>query len=336
MKVLHASHISNYTPPIGYGGIELVVDTLAREQVVEGYKVLVLGVRPKDIEVPYEVEPVFDKPVKSPGAKHKVKYSWKLLLKSKDFDVIHIHVQWLALAASIIKRLYSKAVLLTLHADPSNLVARLGVPLVAISETQKRRLESRGIRVVAVIYNGIDVSKYPFRPKKEDFFVYLGRVDETKGAHIAIEAARRCNEKLVMIGPVTDHNYFNSLVKPFIDGKNIIYLGEVDFTTKVEYLSKAKALLYPVQYEEFFGITMVEALATGTPIIGFARGSVTEMVRNGVTGFLVNNVDEMCQAMRAIDKLNRGECRRDAEERFSSKIMAKRYKEVYELLNEFG
>jgi len=110
----------------------------------------------------------------------------------------------------------------------------------------------------------------------------------------------------------------------------------VDFTTKVEYLSKAKALLYPVQYEEFFGITMVEALATGTPIIGFARGSVTEMVRNGVTGFLVNNVDEMCQAMRAIDKLNRGECRRDAEERFSSKIMAKRYKEVYELLNEFG
>ena len=332
MRILHASHISAYTPPIGYGGIELVVDTLAREQIADGHKVLVLGVKPRGIETPYEVKLVFNELVKNPRARHKISYSWKLLLTSKDFDVIHIHVQWLTPVASIVKHLYGKAVLLTLHADPSNLIARLGVPLVAISETQKKRLESRGIRITAVIHNGVDVNKYPFRSKKEDFFVYLGRIDETKGPHIAIEAIRKCNEKLVMIGPITNYSYFSSFIKPFIDNDNIIYLGQVDFITKVEYLSRAKALLYPVQYEEFFGIAMVEALATGTPIIGFARGAVTEIVRNGITGFLVNDVNGICQAMKSVDKLDKRMCRRDVEERFSSKVMAKRYKELYENL----
>ena len=335
MKILHASHISNYTPPTGYGGIELIVDTLAREQIANGHKVLVLGVKPESVETPYEVESVFNEPVKRPGIKHKVKSSWRLLLRSKDFDVIHIHFQPLTLVASLIKRLRNKVVLLTLHADPSNFVARLGIPLVAISETQKKRLESRGIKTTAVIYNGIDVSKYPFRSEKEDFFIYVGRIDETKGLHIAIEAVRKCNEKLIIVGPITNHNYFDNLVKPFIDNKSIIHLGEVDFNTKVEYLSRAKALLYPVQYEEFFGIAMVEALATGTPVIGFARGSVIEIVRDGITGFLVRDVKEMCRAMKAIDKLNRRESRKDAEERFSSRVMAKRYDELYQhLLSE--
>uniref|UniRef100_A0A7C4BCC0 Glycosyltransferase family 4 protein n=1 Tax=Ignisphaera aggregans TaxID=334771 RepID=A0A7C4BCC0_9CREN len=335
MKILHASHISSYTPPKGYGGVELMVDTLAKEQIRRGHRVLVLGVKPRNAEVPYEFESVFEEPVKRPDVKHKVKYLWKLLLKSRDFDVIHIHFQPLALITSIIKWLRSKAVLLTLHADPSDLIARLGVPLVAISESQRRRLEKRGIKVVAVIYNGIDVTKYPFRLEKEDFFVYVGRIDETKGVHIAVQAAKRCNEKLVIIGPIASRSYFENFIKPLIDNENIVYLGEVDFETKVEYLSRAKALLYPVQYEEFFGIVMVEALATGTPVIGFAKGSVVEIVRDSVTGFLVKDVDEICQAMKRVDKLDGRECRKDVEEKFSSKIMAKYYEDLYQrLLNE--
>jgi len=329
MRVLHASHIANYTPPAGYGGVELMVDTLAKEQVARGYDVLVLGVKPDDVLTPYEVKAVFRRPIKKPLAWHKVYYFLLLASISRDFDVVHMHVQWLTPIASIIKSLHGKTVLLTLHADPSNLIAHLGVPLIAISETQRRRLESKGIKIATVIYNGIDVDKYPFRSEKEDFFVYLGRIDETKGLHVAIEAVRKSREKLVIIGPVTNYNYFNSYVKPFIDNKNVIYLGEVDFESKVEYLSKAKALLYPVQYEEFFGIAMVEALATGTPVIGFPRGSVTEIVKDGVTGYLVRDVEEMCKAMRAVDKLDREGCRRDAEERFSSKVMVKHYEELY-------
>ena len=179
MKILHASHISNYTPPVGYGGIELVVDTLARELSLRGHKVLVLGVKSPNVDVQYELKSVFKEPVKKPGVLHKVRYSWRLLLESGGFDIIHIHVQWLTPITSIIKRLRGIAALLTLHADPSDFIARLGIPLVAISESQRRRLELRGIKVVATIYNGIDVSLYPFRLEKEDFFIYLGRINET-------------------------------------------------------------------------------------------------------------------------------------------------------------
>jgi len=332
MRVLQASHISNYTPSIGYGGIELVVDTLAKELMLRGHRVLVLGVKPPNANTQYEIESVFNKPVKKPGVIHKLRYSWRLLLESKDFDVIHIHVQWLTPIATMIKELRNKPVLLTLHADPSKLVSRFNIPLVAISESQRRRLESRGVKIATVIYNGIDVDKYPFRLEKEDFFIYLGRIDETKGVHIAVEAAKKCNEKLVIIGPVTNARYFELYIKPFIDSKSIIYLGEVDFKTKVEYLSRAKALLYPVQYEEFFGLAMVEALATGTPVIGFPRGSVTEVVKDGITGYLVRSSEEICEAMKHVDKLDRRECRRDVEERFSSKAMAEKYEKFYQHL----
>jgi glycosyltransferase involved in cell wall biosynthesis len=332
MRILQASHISNYTPPIGYGGIELVVDTLAKELALRGHKVLVLGVKSHNASTQYEIRSVFNKPMKKPGVIHKLRYSWRLLLESKDFDVIHIHVQWLTPIATIIKKLRSRPILLTLHADPSNFISRFNIPLVTISESQRRRLESRGIKVATVIYNGIDVNKYPFRSDEGDFFIYLGRIDETKGVHIAVEAAKRCNEKLVIIGPIASPQYFKTYIKPFIDNKNIIYLGEVDFKTKVEYLSRAKALLYPVQYEEFFGIAMVEALATGTPIIGFPRGSVVEIVRDSITGYLVKDVEEICKAMNNVDKLDRRECRKDTEERFSSKVMAEKYKRFYQQL----
>ena len=331
MRILHASHTSNFTPPIGYGGIELVVDTLARELVARNHRVRVLGVRPPGVETTYEFMNVFEHLVRQPRMWHKLRYSLALLSQAREFDVIHIHVQWLAPAASVIRRLV-KPTLLTLHADPSAKVARLRVPMVAISETQRTRLEQRGIKPVAVVYNGIDVEKYPFSAEKEDFYLYLGRIDRSKGVHIAVQAVRKAGEKLIIIGPVADGEYFRRFVEPYIDGVNIKYLGEVEFGVKVEYLARAKALLYPVQYEEFFGIVMVEALATGTPVIGFARGSVTEIVRHGVTGFLVRDIDEMIKAMKFVDSLDRRGCRRDVERRFSSKVMAQRYEELYRKL----
>jgi glycosyltransferase involved in cell wall biosynthesis len=331
MRILHASHISNFTPPIGYGGIELVVDTLARELVARNHRVRVLGVRPPGVETTYEFINVFEHLVRQPHMWHKLRYSLVLLSQARGFDVIHIHVQWLAPAASVIRRL-GKPTLLTLHADPSAKVAGLRVPKVAISETQRIRLEQRGIKPVAVVYNGIDVEKYPFSAEKEDFYLYLGRIDGSKGVHIAVQAARKAGEKLIIIGPVADGEYFRRFVEPYIDGVNIKYLGEVEFGVKVGYLARAKALLFPVQYEEIFGIVMVEALATGTPVIGFARGSVTEIVRHGVTGFLVRDLDEMIKAMKFVDSLDGRECRRDVERRFSSKVMAQRYEELYRKL----
>ncbi len=336
ISILHISHISNYTPPVGYGGIELIVDLLAKHQRRKGHDVRVLGVKPLDINTDYPIIPLFSKPVKKPRLHHKLYTTLRSLVSSLHVEVVHVHVQWVASSLAFLK-LFGKAILLTLHADLNNNLASrilkaLKMPLVAISNTQKERLESRGFKIFDVAYHGIEVDKYPFSRNKEDYLVYLGRIDSSKGVHIAVRASMRSGEKLVLIGPVADQAYFNSLIRPLIDGKNIIYPGEVDFETKVKALSHAKALIYPVQYEEFFGLAMVEALACGTPVIGFAKGSVREIVKNGVTGFVVNNEDEMVETIKKLHIIDPLACRRDVETRFSAENMVKKYEEIYEKL----
>jgi len=333
MVILHASHISNYTPPQGYGGIELVVDILARYLVKRGFGIQVMGVKNPYTETPYHFVNVFEKPVKKPSIKHKTRYIAKLLMYSTNVDIVHLHVQWLSTATPILRSL-NKPVILTLHADigkglVSQIVKKFDVKLIAISHTQRERMESRGFRVYDVIYHGVEVEKYPFTKDKEDYLVYLGRIDYSKGVHIAVRVARKAGEKLIIIGPIADEKYFEHYIKPYVDDNNIRYIGEVDFKTKVEYLSKAKAMIYPVQYEEFFGIAMVEALACGTPVIGFRRGSVEEIVKNGVTGYAVTSEDDMITAIKNIDRIDPWECRRDAEERFSAQAMTLKYERLY-------
>lgn len=333
IRILRLSHVSNYTPPTGYGGIELVVDILARYHARLGHRIRLIGVKPPGYEPIYEYISIFNEPVRGPGVSHKARYTYEMLKYSRDVDLLHSLVQWL-LPPLILLRITGKPVIVTLHADPRNTLlfryaSRLGVKLVAISKTQKERLERRGIKIEDYVYLGIEVEKYPFSSNKEDYFLYLGRIDESKGVHIAIKSAKKTRSRLVIIGPITDIEYFNSYVKPHIDGELIVYLGEVDFNTKIEYLERARALLYPVQYEESFGLVMVEALATGTPLIGFARGSVTEIIRDEVTGLIVRDDEEMISAMRKVEKIDPHECRRDAEERFSADHMASRYVELY-------
>jgi glycosyltransferase involved in cell wall biosynthesis len=251
-------------------------------------------------------------------------------------DVVHLHVQWLSVTSPLL-RLLGRPTVLTLHADIGGslipqVVKRFNVRLIAVSYAQKRRMEARGFNVHDVVYHGIEVKRYSFLREKDDYLVYLGRIDHSKGTHVAVRVAREAGESLVIIGPIADKEYFKRYVEPYIDDHNIMYVGEVDFNTKVKYLSMAKAMLYPVQYEEFFGIAMVEALACGTPVIGSARGSVSEIVKHSVTGYLVNNEDEMINAIKNVDKLSPNECRRDAEERFSASKMAEKYKEIYEKL----
>lgn len=332
--VLHLSHISNYTPPVGYGGIELVVDTLARYQAWLNCKVKVVGVKPVNYQPLYEFINVFNEPVARPGVSHKIRYSRLVFKHSRESDIIHSHVQWL-LPSLILLKITGKPVVLTLHSDPKDKMlfryaSKIGITLVAISRTQRERLQREGLKIHDHIYLGVELDKYPFTTVKEDYFIYLGRIDRSKGTHIAVRASRRSGRRLILMGPVLDKDYFNEYVRPYVDGKSVIYLGEVDFDTKVKYLSRARALLYPVQYEEFFGLAMVEALACGTPVIGFARGSVIEIVRHGETGFTVTREDEFEQAMSRVDTIDPNECRRDVEQRFSATSMVSRYLDLYD------
>jgi len=341
MKILHVAPIYREIPPRGYGGTERVVHLLATLQAAHGHEAVVLGVKSADAQTLYEIKSYVKRTSRSSFVRNLHAYT-SLLEISKDFDVVHFHVLNSLNVVPVLKILNVfldvPAYLTTLHADPPltgfkrYLYTKISNhPLVAISHSQAERVRRRGYRVVAVVYHGIDVKSYPFCRDKEDYFVYVGRIDRTKGVHVAVEAARKAGKRLVIAGPVADNAYFEEHIKPYL-GANITYLGEVPENEKRKLLCKAKALIYPVQYEEFFGLILIEALATGTPVIGFVRGSVAEIVEDSITGFLAKDLDEVVYAMNRIDAINPVDCRRRAEERFSDERMFKDYEFVYKRL----
>ena len=159
--------------------------------------------------------------------------------------------------------------------------------------------------------------------------MFLGRLDKVKGLHTAITAALKTNHKLIIGGniPTTDDNYqyYKTEIEPLFDNEQIVYVGELNDEEKNRYLRQSKALLFPIEWEEPFGIVMVEAMACGTPVIGFKRGAVPEVVDEGITGYIVNDLEGMINAINRIDKIDRLKCRERAEERFGSAKIAKDY-----------
>jgi glycosyltransferase involved in cell wall biosynthesis len=188
---------------------------------------------------------------------------------------------------------------------------------------------------VTTIYNSVDMDDYQFNTEidADAPLVFLGRIQQEKGTAIAIEIALKTNKKLIIAGNIPDEEihqqYFNEQVRPFIDQEQIRYIGPVNNIQKNELLRNAGAMLMPVTWDEPFGIVMAEALACGTPVIGFNRGAVPEVVSNGSTGFVCNNINEMVEAVNNISSLSRPNCRQIAEEKFSSTVMAKQYEQLY-------
>jgi glycosyltransferase involved in cell wall biosynthesis len=163
--------------------------------------------------------------------------------------------------------------------------------------------------------------------------IFLGRLEKIKGAHAAIKIAKETGHKLILAGnkPTLAHelHYFNNEVEPFIDGQQIIYVGPVNDEQKNRYLGQAKALLFPIEWEEPFGIVMAESLACGTPVIAMNRGSVREVVRDGITGFVCADINEMVSSIGKIGTIDRKNCRLDCEKRFSSCAIAESYLSIY-------
>ena len=188
---------------------------------------------------------------------------------------------------------------------------------------------------VTTIYNGVDTSEYQFSPEVDNGapLVFLGRIQHDKGTHIAIEVAKKTNNKLIIAGNVPKErlhvDYFDQAVKPHIDGEQIQYIGPVNNAEKNELLGHAKAFLMPVTWDEPFGIVMTEALACGTPVIGFRRGAIPEIVIDGYNGFVCDNVTEMITALENIHLINRANCRKILEEKFSAAAIADQYEALY-------
>jgi glycosyltransferase involved in cell wall biosynthesis len=184
-----------------------------------------------------------------------------------------------------------------------------------------------------LVFNGVPLAAYDFVADVEADapLVFLGRVEEIKGPHIAVEIARRTNMPLVIAGnvPAEHRAWFDAAIAPNIDGKRVTYVGPVDDPAKNALLGRARALLMPILWEEPFGIVMVEAMACGTPVLGFARGAVPEVVEHGVTGFVVNDVDDMVASVDRLGEISRTACRDRVERFFSETAVVDGYLAVY-------
>lgn len=337
MRIAMVAPIWETVPPSAYGGIELVVDLLARYLCEAGHQVTLFATG--DSTCP--VETMWSEPLALRSQGHDT-YSNHMAeaihlaqaYRLHDrFDLYHNHAGPLGNAFAAICPVPT---LTTLHGPilPSNAPhfrAFRDHPYVSISHAQ--RAGAPDLHYAANIYHGIETHHYT-PGAKHDYLLFLGRVSPEKGTHTAIAAARAAGIPLVIAAKIDpfDRSYFETQIAPHIDGTMVRFIGEVSGLRKREVLMGARALLHLIQWPEPFGLTMAEALASGTPVIAMAHGSIPEVVSHGRTGFVVRSEAEAVEAIEQLDRIDLAACRREAVERFSVERMISEYLTLYERL----
>lgn len=253
-----------------------------------------------------------------------------------EFDLLHFHHPESALA--IASRYPKVPTVYTLH-DPIypwyrevfEMYSSLNQRFISISDNQRR--DAPDLPYLDTVYNGTNVNLFTFSEEHEDYLMFSGRITAQKGVKEAIQVAKESGHRLLIIGPI-DHgsqDYFNQHIRPQLDDQ-ILYLGRMDQDMLPKYYQKAKAVLTPVQWEEPFGLTTIEAMACGTPVISFHRGAAPEIIQDGRSGYIVHSIAEMVEAVGKIDRISRTDCRRHVEEKFSEVKMIHGYEKAYEKL----
>ncbi len=327
------SPIAWRTPPRRYGPWERVVSLLTEGLVARGIDVTLFatgdsataGKLVGTCPAGYEEDKTLDAKV------------WECLHISEvfdragEFDLIHNHFDFLPLTYS---RLVRTPVITTIHGFSSPKILPVYQKYngqtfyVSISDADR----APGLDYIATIHHGIDLDSFTFRPHPGDYLLFFGRFHYDKGAAEAIEIARRAGRKLVMAGFIQDQAYFDREVRPLIDGERVTYAGVAGPELRDDLLGNAYALLHPINFNEPFGLSVVESMACGTPVIAFNRGSMPEIIRNGENGWLVSDVPEGAAAVKEVARVDRRRCRKDAEQRFSAGRMVDDYLEVYDRL----
>jgi glycosyltransferase involved in cell wall biosynthesis len=329
-------------PPRKYGGTELFIAQLAEGLQAKGIEIVVytisestVGVETrwfyKDAQWPIKGE-IFD------NLKDMNHSSWAIREASKDCDIIHLH----NVPSLMFTRYVQNKFVYTVHhvhEDPlSQIYANFpDVEFVTISEFQRRQERMERIRT---IHHGVDMRLYEYKAEKQDYLAFLGRIAPIKGTHLAIEVAKKAGIPLKIAGEVQPmfQDYFDSMVKPHVDGKFIEFVGEVDLAAKNELLGNALAMLFPIQWNEPFGLVMIEAMACGTPVLALPGGSVEEVVRDGISGFVCNDVDDMAgRAGPSLAKIKPQTVRDYVCRHFSLERMVADYIALYqEMLGDTG
>lgn len=335
MKILQLAPLWETVPPPAYGGTEAVVSALTEELVGRGHKVTLWA--SGDSSTSARLRSVCQFSLRSAGVADRYPHDWlhiaSALAEADQFDIVHNHAGELAMAFSATT---PAPMLSTMHCqitpDTQAIWDRYDGYYNTISRAQRETMPSvQGGRFVGPVYNGIDVASFPFCSEKDAYLLFLSRMSEEKAPHLAIEVARRAGMRLVMAGKVDwrDEPYFNRMVREQIDGTQIVFAGEADARLKRELYRKALCLLLPLCWEEPFGLVMPEAMACGTPVIAFPRGAAPELIVDGKTGYLVEDVDQMVAAVGRIAAINPADCRRHVEQRFGIGQMAAAYEAAY-------
>ena len=328
MKVALLGPIAWRTPPLHYGPWEQITSLLAEGLTGLGVDVTLFATLDSltkatlDGVIPtgYAEHPQYD------GRVWEAIHVAHALRRSGDFDLVHNHLDWLPLAFAE----HCQAPLLTtIHgfSGQNILPAYVRAPSSYVSISDSDR--SPDLDYVGTVYHGIDLDGLPYDPDGGDGLVAFGRIHPDKGTHEAIEIARRTGRQLTICGIVQEERYFAEQVEPQIDGRQITYLGSVGPEDRGRILGRSAALLHPIHFDEPFGLSVVESMACGTPVVAYSRGSMPEVVDEGVTGRLVKTVQEAAAAVDTIDTIDRGACRARARERFSAERMVADYLAIY-------
>jgi glycosyltransferase involved in cell wall biosynthesis len=338
MKIAQIAPLWECVPPPAYGGIELVVSLLTDELVRRGHEVTLFASGDSTTLAKLEsVHPQalrLDKNVKEPGIYEMLQLS-NVYDRAAEFDVIHSHMGCGALPYS---RLVKTPTLHTLHGiftpDNRKMFSRAkSQPFISISNNQ-RDLEL-DLNCTATVYNGIDVDRHKFHatPDEPPYLAFLGRMSVEKGPHNAIVIAKATGLPLKMAGKIdpVDVDYFESEIKPHIDGVQIQFLGEANHTQKNELMGRAIATLFPITWREPFGLVMVESLAAGTPVIAIELGSTSEIITPDV-GFLCDTLAECIEAVAKVRTIDRSQCRAHVRKNFSVQSMTTGYEMAYQSL----
>lgn len=338
MKIAQVAPLFESVPPQGYGGTERVVSCLTEELVRQGHQVTLFAsgdsVTKARLCAPCPRSLRRDASCVEPNAYHTLMLE-RVYQEASAFDLVHFHTDSLHLPLS---RRLRAPVVYTLHGrlDLPELAPLFQefreIPYVSISNAQREPLP--WVNWQATVYHGLARSTYTFRERPGDYLAFVGRISPEKQVDHAIEIARRAGLPLRIAAKVDprDAAYYDCVAKLWLHDPMVEFLGEIGGREKDALLGNARALLFPIDWPEPFGLVMIEALACGTPVVAYRRGSVPEVLEHGRTGFIVDGIDEAVAAVARIGEIDRRQCRSAFEQRFSARRMVNDYLSVYQSL----